>query len=60
MNLEYELIRVKVRKGEQKAADHLARNPNGKVPVLIDDEIGSRFVIDLATRSVRQSAAAAR
>ena len=37
LNLEYELIPVNVRKGEQKAADHLARNPNGKVPVLIDD-----------------------
>ena len=38
LNLEYELIGVNVRKGEQKAADHLARNPNGKVPVLVDDE----------------------
>ena len=37
LNLEYALIPVNVRKGEQKAAEHLARNPNGKVPVLIDD-----------------------
>ena len=39
LHLAYELIGVNVRKGEQKAADHLARNPNGKVPVLVDDEI---------------------
>ena len=38
LNLEYELLPVNVRKGEQKAPEHLARNPNGKVPVLVDDE----------------------
>jgi GSH-dependent disulfide-bond oxidoreductase len=37
LQLPYELKSVNVRKGEQKNADFLSLNPNGKVPVLIDD-----------------------
>jgi GSH-dependent disulfide-bond oxidoreductase len=37
LQLAYELKSVNVRKGEQKNADFLSLNPNGKVPVLIDD-----------------------
>ncbi|MFQ6163405.1 glutathione S-transferase family protein [Sinorhizobium meliloti] len=37
MGLPYELKPVNVRKGEQKAETFLALNPNGKVPVLVDD-----------------------
>ena len=37
MALSYELKPVNVRKGEQKSDAFLALNPNGKVPVLVDD-----------------------
>ncbi|WP_337269433.1 glutathione S-transferase family protein [Oryzifoliimicrobium ureilyticus] len=37
MGLPYELKPVNVRKGEQKNDLFLALNPNGKVPVLVDD-----------------------
>jgi GST-like protein len=36
MGLSYELKSVNVREGEQKQADFLALNANGKVPVLVD------------------------
>ncbi|WP_062018348.1 glutathione S-transferase family protein [Aureimonas sp. AU4] len=36
LGLDYELRAVNVRKGEQKAPDFLALNPNAKVPVLVD------------------------
>ncbi|WP_372398954.1 glutathione S-transferase family protein [Azospirillum sp. HJ39] len=36
MGLSYVLTPVNIRRGEQKAADFLALNPNGKVPVLVD------------------------
>ncbi|NLS06005.1 glutathione S-transferase family protein [Rhizobium sp. P32RR-XVIII] len=38
MGLSYELRPVNVRKGEQKLPEHLAMNPNGKVPVLVDND----------------------
>jgi len=38
LGLEYELQSIDVRKGEQKAAEFVALNPNGKVPVLVDPE----------------------
>ncbi len=38
MGLAYRLHSINVRKGEQKSPEHLARNPNGKVPVLVDSE----------------------
>ncbi len=36
LGLDYTLHGINVRKGEQKAADFIALNPNAKVPVLID------------------------
>ncbi|WP_341963927.1 glutathione S-transferase family protein [Pseudomonas sp. RC10] len=39
LGLEYQVKSVNVRKGEQKSADFLSINPNGKVPVLIDDAV---------------------
>lgn len=38
LGLKYELHPVNVKKGEQKHADFIALNPNGKVPVLRDNE----------------------
>ncbi len=37
LGLAYALKAVNVRKGEQKQAAFLSLNPNGKVPVLVDD-----------------------
>ncbi len=37
LDVDLELVTVDLRKGEQKAPEYLARNPNGKVPVLEDD-----------------------
>jgi len=37
MELPYDLTTVNVRKGEQKSEAFLGLNPNGKVPVLVDD-----------------------
>jgi GST-like protein len=42
MSLPYELKPVDTRKGEQHQPDFLALNPNGKVPVIIDQDIGAR------------------
>ena len=39
MELAYEAVPVDTRKGEQFAADYLRLNPNGKVPVIVDDGI---------------------
>jgi GST-like protein len=45
MGLTYELKPINVRKGEQKEATFIALNPNGKVPVLVEDVDGDRFVL---------------
>jgi GST-like protein len=46
LGLPYRLLSVNIRKGEQKGAEHLARNPNGKVPVLVDhDATGGPLVL---------------
>ncbi|KPF60992.1 glutathione S-transferase [alpha proteobacterium AAP81b] len=37
MALAYDVVRVDLTKGEQKRADFLAINPNGRVPALVDD-----------------------
>jgi len=37
LGLPYEPIPIDTRKGDQFAPDFLALNPNGKVPVLVDD-----------------------
>lgn len=39
LGLDYALHGVNVRKGEQKAADFVALNPNAKVPVLVDGDL---------------------
>jgi len=39
IGLEYELIPVDFRKGENWTKDYLAINPNGKVPTLIDGDL---------------------
>jgi GSH-dependent disulfide-bond oxidoreductase len=41
LGLPYELKAVNVRKGEQKSAEFLSLNPNGKVPVLVDRSAGA-------------------
>jgi len=38
LGAEYIYHEVNVRAGEQKTPEHLARNPNGKVPVIIDQD----------------------
>ncbi|MCE7030957.1 glutathione S-transferase family protein [Jiella avicenniae] len=39
LGLDYTLHAVNVRKGEQKASDFVALNPNAKVPVLLDGDL---------------------
>jgi GSH-dependent disulfide-bond oxidoreductase len=41
LGLDYRLHGVNVRKGDQKAPDFLALNPNSKVPVLVDRDAAS-------------------
>ncbi|AYD03947.1 glutathione S-transferase family protein [Neorhizobium sp. NCHU2750] len=45
MGLAYELKPINVRKGEQKAEAFLTLNPNGKVPVLVNDLAGEPLVL---------------
>lgn len=45
MGLAYELKPINVRKSEQKESAFMALNPNGKVPVLVDDVDRERFVL---------------
>ena len=44
MGLAYEPKPVDTRKGEQHQPDFLAINPNGKVPVIIDQDTGATGV----------------
>lgn len=39
LGLDYSLNGINVRKGEQKAPDFVALNPNAKVPVLVDGDL---------------------
>jgi glutathione S-transferase len=39
LGLSVNFVRLDVGKGEHKSAEHLARNPNGKVPVLVDGDV---------------------
>jgi GST-like protein len=45
LGLAYDLKSVNVRLGEQRGKDHLTRNPNAKVPVLVDHVDGKRFTL---------------
>ena len=45
LGLDYVLHAVNVRKGEQKSAEFIALNPNGKVPVLVDSEAASEPLV---------------
>jgi GST-like protein len=38
VGLPYRVHAVDLRKGDQKAADFLAKNPNGKIPVIVDQD----------------------
>jgi GST-like protein len=38
VGLHYTVHALDLRKGEQKAADFLARNPNGKIPTIVDHD----------------------
>lgn len=57
LGLDFDLRAVNVRKGEQKAPDFLALNPNGKVPVLVDGEFvladSAAILVHLAETSGR-------
>lgn len=39
LGLRYELRRIDITKGDQKKADYLAINPNGKIPALVDEGV---------------------
>lgn len=39
LGLEYQCHALKMDKGEGQTAEHLARHPDGKVPVLVDDDV---------------------
>jgi glutathione S-transferase len=36
LGLSYTLLAINIRKGEQKTAEFIARNPNARVPVIVD------------------------
>ena len=37
--MDYELVPINIQKGEQKTAEFVEMNPNGKIPVLLDDDV---------------------
>jgi GST-like protein len=45
LGLQYELLPVNIRQGEQRNADFIALNPNAKVPVLVDTETDSGAMV---------------
>ncbi|WP_460044764.1 glutathione S-transferase family protein [Pseudomonas sp. S2_H01] len=45
LGLAYELLPVNIRQGEQRNADFIALNPNGKVPVLIDTQTANGTMV---------------
>lgn len=48
LGVPYRLVPVNIRKGEQSSPAYLARNPNGKVPLLVDPEGPSGAPITVA------------
>ncbi|MDO1582581.1 glutathione S-transferase family protein [Rhizobium oryzicola] len=57
LGLPYELKPVNIRKGEQKHEEFLSLNPNGKVPVLVDDDFvlteSAAILVHLAEKTGR-------
>lgn len=57
IGLSYDLKPVNIRQGEQKSADFLALNPNGKVPVLVDGALvlteSAAILVHLAEKTGR-------
>lgn len=39
LGLEYDLHPIDISKGEQKTPEYLKLNPNGKIPVLVDEDV---------------------
>ncbi len=46
LGLPYELRRVDISKGEQKAPDYLKINPNGRIPAIVDRDEGDFAVFE--------------
>ena len=46
MGLEYTVVPVNLMKGEQKTADFLAMNPNGRIPVMVDHDADDHVVFE--------------
>ena len=46
MGLEYTVVPVNLMKGEQKTADFLAKNPNGRIPVIVDHDADDHVVFE--------------
>ncbi|WP_218311241.1 glutathione S-transferase family protein [Alteromonas antoniana] len=46
MGLEYTVVPVNLMKGEQKTADFLAMNPNGRIPVIVDHDADDHVVFE--------------
>jgi GSH-dependent disulfide-bond oxidoreductase len=48
LGLDYRIVRVALGAGEQKTPEFLAMNPNGRIPVLVDDTgpLGSEAVFE--------------
>lgn len=46
MGLEYTVKPVNLLKGEQKASEFLAMNPNGRIPVIVDKSEGDHVVFE--------------
>jgi glutathione S-transferase len=55
LGVPLEYVKLDLRKREQRGAEHLARNPNGKVPVLVDGDMklweSAAIMAWLATRA---------
>ena len=46
MGLEYSVVPVNLMKGEQKTASFLAKNPNGRIPVIVDKSEDDHVVFE--------------
>ena len=45
LGVDYKLVEIDLSKGEQKTADYLAINPNGKVPTLVHHNQGKDHIV---------------